>query len=597
MLKKIRSSLILEVAILFATGTLLVGLITFFTQLAHANASVKQQTEAMATEVSEEVRQAAFAYPAGPWLLEYWFTHAEELDIEYDSDFIAGTETEKKCRILNARYPEVQLRYASMEEIRAMEPEDQQLYAEITYSWLITRVNQIKQAHQLSFLFCVVTDENCQTQFFLFSAADPDSVRGTVYGEVYPLGTTVSVTESQQEAMRSARLNDTHLADAGAYVDFYSYLTEIDGQTALIGLTYNLSDLLANVKVQALQDTFLASVFQLVLAIVCLFLVAFYVLSPLKKVQQNIRLYRDEKDSRAIEKNLSDIRATNEIGRLSKDVVSLTAEMDDFLQRIEANAAERERIGTELSLASRIQADMLPRVFPPFPDRTEFDVYASMDPARAVGGDFYDFLLVDEDHLYLVMADVSGKGIPAALFMMMSMIVLGNHAMLKMSPAQILAETNKAICDHNQEEMFVTVWLGLLEISTGKLTAANAGHEYPILKRPEGSFELLKDKHGFVIGGMDGLRYPEYQLQLEPGTKLFLYTDGVPEATNSDQEMFGTDRLLEALNRKPDSAPEALLSEVRRAVDGFVRDADQFDDLTMLCLEYKGPADHAENRG
>ena len=254
---------------------------------------------------------------------------------------------------------------------------------------------------------------------------------------------------------------------------------------------------------------------------------------------------------------------------------------------------ETARISTELNLATRIQADMVPNIYPAFPDRREFDVYATMDPAKEVGGDFYDFFLIDDDHLCLVMADVSGKGVPAALFMMASKIILANNAMIGKSPAQILTDANAAICSHNREEMFVTVWLGILEISTGKLVAANAGHEYPVVKHGDGSFEVLRDKHGFVIGGMAGMKYKEYELTLEPGSKLFLYTDGVPEATDAESNMFGADRMLEALNEKKDGTTVEILKHVRASVDGFVRDAEQFDDLTMLCMEYKGPAEKA----
>ena len=254
----------------------------------------------------------------------------------------------------------------------------------------------------------------------------------------------------------------------------------------------------------------------------------------------------------------------------------------------EKQKIESSRIDTELSMASAIQADMLPNIYPAFPDRPEFDVYASMDPAKEVGGDFYDFFLIDDDHLCMVMADVSGKGVPAALFMMASKIILANNAMIGKSPAQILTDTNAAICSNNREEMFVTVWLGILEISTGKLTAANAGHEYPVLMQPSGQFEIVKDKHGFVIGGMSGMKYKEYELQLLPGAKLFLYTDGVPEATNAEKELFGVERMLETLNQNKGASPEELLKNMRISVDGFVKDAEQFDDLTMLALEYKG---------
>ena len=281
-------------------------------------------------------------------------------------------------------------------------------------------------------------------------------------------------------------------------------------------------------------------------------------------------------------------RTHDEIEVLAESFSMLSGKTLEYISEVERVTAEKERIGAELSLATRIQADMLPNIYPAFPDRSEFDIYASMDPAKEVGGDFYNFFLTDDDHLCVFIADVSGKGVPAALFMMASMIILSNNAQMGKSPAQILQDTNAAICANNREEMFVTVWLGILEISTGRLTAANAGHEYPTVKKPDGSFELLKDKHGFVIGGMNGMRYKEYEIQLQPGSKVFLYTDGVPEATNGEEELFGIDRMLEALNKAPDASPYDTLQNVRKAVDGFVRDAEQFDDLTMVCLEYKG---------
>ena len=282
-------------------------------------------------------------------------------------------------------------------------------------------------------------------------------------------------------------------------------------------------------------------------------------------------------------------RTGDEVELLAQSFADLSHKTAEYIAQVRTVTAEKERIGAELSLATRIQADMLPNIFPAFPGRKEFDIYASMDPAKEVGGDFYDFFLVDEDHLCMVIADVSGKGVPAALFMMASKIILANNAMMGKSPAQILTDTNAAVCAHNREEMFVTVWLGILEISTGKLMAANAGHEYPMLKKSNGDFELLKDKHGFVIGGMEGVRYKDYQLRLEPGDRLFLYTDGVPEATDSKNELFGTERMRASLNEDLSASPEQLLKNVRRAVDAFVGEAEQFDDLTMLCVHYIGP--------
>ena len=260
-------------------------------------------------------------------------------------------------------------------------------------------------------------------------------------------------------------------------------------------------------------------------------------------------------------------------------------------ERMEAEnlIKEQERIVKELSTARQIQSSVLPHIFPPFPDRKEIDLFATMDPARDVGGDFYDFFFVDEDHLCLVIADVSGKGIPAALFMMFAKRIIGDFAIIERSAGEILKKTNDLLCNNNQADMFITVWIGILEISTGRMTAANAGHEYPAIRRKGGFFELYKDKHGFVIGGMEGISYKEYVLELDPGDKLFVYTDGVPEATAEGGEMFGMECMTAALNRCAEGSPEQILGSVRSAVDDFVGDAEQFDDLTMMCLEYKGP--------
>ena len=273
---------------------------------------------------------------------------------------------------------------------------------------------------------------------------------------------------------------------------------------------------------------------------------------------------------------------------ISVAAVKLVVHCQEIMSKQKKLTETSARIGAELALAEKIQADMLPNLFPAFPDRSEFDLYASMNPAKEVGGDFYDFFMIDDDHLGLVIADVSGKGIPAAMFMMFSKNIIANNTMLGKSPAKALMDANEAICANNSEEMFVTVWLGVLEISTGKLIAANAGHEYPALMTPNGEFELYKDKHGLVVGGMEGVKYREYEILLEPGAKLFVYTDGVPEATNSSEELFGTERMVKALNVMRDSKPKQLLEGIRCAVDEFVKDAEQFDDLTMLCLEYKG---------
>ncbi len=283
------------------------------------------------------------------------------------------------------------------------------------------------------------------------------------------------------------------------------------------------------------------------------------------------------------------IRSSDEIGDLYHEIRSMQARIVDSAHKLARVTAERERVKTELNTAARIQSATLPRQFPAFPDRPEFDLYASMDPAKEVGGDFYDFFMVDDDHLVLVIADVSDKGVPAALFMMSAKNIINYRARMGGTPAEILTSANAQLCEDNAARMFVTVWLGILELSTGRMTCTNAGHEYPFIRHSDGPFERLDDQHGIIMGIMKRATYQEYEIALKPGSKVFVYTDGLAEANNDREEQFGMDRILRALNENPGAKPLELLENMKRAVDGFVGDARQFDDLTMLCMEYRGP--------
>ena len=335
----------------------------------------------------------------------------------------------------------------------------------------------------------------------------------------------------------------------------------------------------------SVQTVLVLTVIVILLAIIGALALAGRAVKPLEHMTRRINALSGNDQNFEMEEIY---RTDDEIEILAESFATLSKRTRSYIDQITQITAEKERIGTELALATRIQADMLPNIFPAFPDRPEFDIFATMNPAKEVGGDFYDFFLIDDTHLGMVIADVSGKGVPAALFMMISKILVQNNAMTGRSPAEVLQAVNKQICANNREEMFVTVWLGILDTETGTITAANAGHEYPVVLKAGERFELVKDKHGFVIGGMDGIRYREYELKLTPGSKLFLYTDGIPEAANAQNEMFGTERMLDALNKEPSGEPATVLKNVRDAVDRFVMDAEQFDDMTMLCMEYKG---------
>lgn len=289
-----------------------------------------------------------------------------------------------------------------------------------------------------------------------------------------------------------------------------------------------------------------------------------------------------------------ELHTGDEFESLADTMAEMEQEIEVFEEDLTRVTVERERLAAELGVAAKIQQNMLPRIFPPYPERHEFEVYASMTPAKAVGGDFYDIFLIDEDHLALVMADVSGKGIPAALFMVISMTLIKNRALLGGTPAEILSDVNRQLCDGNKvkSSMFVTVWFAIVTLSTGEITEGNAGHENPLLLQHNGEnaghFVQLKNRHDLVLGGLKKAKYHENTFVMEPGDRLFVYTDGIPEATNESGERYGMDRVTQVLDQHTLEDPELVLTAVHEDVNRFVGKADQFDDLTMLLFVYRG---------
>ena len=309
-----------------------------------------------------------------------------------------------------------------------------------------------------------------------------------------------------------------------------------------------------------------------------------WVFIPIKRVSDEASRFARENTKG---EELGDVSRFEEIDTLSRSIDKMETDMVNYIENLTAYTAERERIGMELSFAKNIQHSSLPAKFPAFPDRTDFDIYAYMKPAREVGGDFYNFRLLDDDHLAMWIGDVSDKGVPAALFMMAINIVINNRASMGGTPAEIMAFVNNNICEHNEANLFVTIWLGILEISTGRLTFVNAGHEEPALYRKGGSFELYKTKHNVAVGVFPDIEYTNYDIHLGRGDKLFVYTDGVPEATDMFDKLYTTGRMLEALNKYRDGSPQEILEGINKSVKEFVGDRPQFDDLTMLGFELK----------
>ncbi len=359
------------------------------------------------------------------------------------------------------------------------------------------------------------------------------------------------------------------------------------GEEILVGLTNDMRDLIRASSFLGLVVILFGFAIAIFAALMISRETAKVITKPVVQLNETV-----EKISAGDLTTRVDIHTGDEIEDLGNSVNQMADSLNRHIHDLTHMTAERERIQTELSLGRSIQAKLLPHVFPPFPERKEIDLYASMEPAKEVGGDFYDFIMLDEDHLALTIADISGKGVPAALFMMISKTLIGNSIRTTGSPGQTLAQVNNMLCENGMDEMFVTAWLAVVELSTGVMTYANAGHENPLWYH-DGKWEYIMTKHGFVLGGMEDMPYADHTLQLEKGDVIFQYTDGLPEASTKEEKLFGDERLLAAAQEADPGDSAGFIRSIRAAVGRFVQDADQFDDMTMLCFRYAAdvPAD------
>ena len=616
-MKKKKRGLSAQITILIILGVLLVGVITYFSQYYVSIKNVKTDITQQAEQAILETISAVREYPAYEWLLSYWYKNADHLDVEYDAGFKGGTATTQKLKQFQERHPELQIRYMTSEVADALSDEDQKLYAEIVYSWILDRVDESKKNLGCDFLSLLVTDtEDAEhpygKQCFLMSGADKDAERGTQYGQVYTLGVTTSVDRNDTAADSMKRAVEAKLADwpdpdsgkavgedpssAGSYLDYYQCAALIGKQAYLVSASYNIEKMTSLIRVKTLKSTLLAALYQfLLLELVMVHLIR-YVIQPLKKIIKNIRVYSETRDSAAVQANMTEIlsgkrgRAVreNEIGQLAEDFSSLTEDIDDYVEQIKTVTSQKEKYETELSIAAQIQEQVLPDELPQNPGRDKYELCATMAPAREVGGDFYDYFFIDEDHIALVIGDVSDKGVPAALFMMIAKTLIENHAKMGESPAEVISHVNDQLSENNKAGYFVTVWFAVIDLTTGRGVGINAGHEHPAVCQAGGKYELIRYKHSRMIGVMPGMNCIEHEFRMNPGEKLFVYTDGVPEAVNKDNEQFGTDRMLDVLNRNIDAKPEELLARMKAEIDAFAGEVPQFDDTTMLYFHYKG---------
>ncbi len=359
-----------------------------------------------------------------------------------------------------------------------------------------------------------------------------------------------------------------------------------DGKVvACIGVEIPMTTIKAALK-QYVRNSILIT-FGMIIAFLFIYILYIYkrVVTPIDKVSEEVGKFIESDNQ--VSEELGNISTGDEIQQLAENVLKMEMDINDYIENITTITAEKERIGAELDVATHIQASMLPCIFPAFPEVEEVDIYATMNPAKEVGGDFYDFFMVDDTHVAMVAADVSGKGVPAALFMVIGKTLIKDHTTPGTDLGEVFSTVNNLLCQSNSEGLFITAFEGVLDLVTGEFRYVNAGHETPFISKAGGKFEPYPIKAGFVLAGMEDMRYKSNSIMLEPGDRIFQYTDGVTEATNKDNQLFGMDRLEKTLCNNADKSIHELLPAVKADIDEFVAEAPQFDDITMICLEYK----------
>lgn len=467
------------------------------------------------------------------------------------------------------------------------------------YNEVEARLDALVNATNATFIYVERVDESdFQTVTYIY-----DSVNKSTGFDRYPLGyTDKGVADKYVNNMKNIILKGerateylySYSEESGAHTTAGLPVYDSNGKiVAVVGVEKAMT-LLENAR-----NTYVLHVILWTLAAIVLFIIAYTmilrrgVIKPILTVTEEAKRFAETNES---SDNLLGIKQKDEIGVLARAVGKMEKDIVEYTQNLTAITAEKERVNTELSVATRIQANMLPSIFPAFPDRREFDIYATMNPAKEVGGDFYDFFMVDERHLAIVMADVSGKGVPAALFMVIGKTLIKDHTTPEKDLGEVFTEVNELLCESNSEGLFITAFEGVLDLVSGEFRFVNAGHEIPFICKKGGKFEPYKIRAGFVLAGMEGMKYKCGEMQLEVGDKIFQYTDGVTEATDKNNELYGMERLTAILVENSALPPTELLPEIKEDIDRFVGDAPQFDDITMLCLEYKARMEVQDER-
>ena len=457
------------------------------------------------------------------------------------------------------------------------------------YDNILAILDTLTDAANVTFIYVAKVSGDYRTLTYIY-----DTVNSDTEFERYPLGYTASdldekhtenVVKIMTKGGRAEKYLYSYSKESGAHTTAAIDVKNSDGKIiAMLCVEKPMT------RLEAARNTYVLHVILWTLTAIVLFIIVYSVILR-RGIIKPIKTLTKEAE-RFAKTNLPsgepiNIRQKDEVGILARAVEKMETDIARYTENLTVITAEKERVNTELSVATRIQANMLPSIFPAFPNRKEFDIFATINPAKEVGGDFYDFFMVDERHLAIVMADVSGKGVPAALFMVIGKTLIKDHTWPGKDLGSVFDEVNELLCESNSEGLFITAFEGVLDLVSGEFRFVNAGHEIPYICKKNGKFEPYKIRAGFVLAGMEGMRYKCGEMQLEAGDKIFQYTDGITEAANVRMELYGMDRLTAVLGENSDLPPGELLPAVKRDIDNFVGEAPQFDDITMLCLEYR----------
>ncbi len=537
--------------------------------------SVKERDDYIMTDLAEHLKE----YRIIDWLMDYWTEHIDERNkfvINWEAPDYFYDVADKIGTLMPAQLtPEV---------LDKLTPEEQRVLANYVYESLSYDYQQSDQTSALQGLKLLIQPPGSENAIILFDGDEP----GGASPKDNPYLPISALKEAADNYSAATAKDITNWIWAKFTPDMnFGYFKKVDvgeGSHDVYLCSLIKGEEISSKLGQVSGFSTRAMVFLLIISFFILLLLYVIVSRPLTYIKGTVIDYRSNKDAEKSKLQLGKVRSYNEIGVLASEFSGLAVEMDRYTKEVALLAGEKERVDTELGLAWQIQTNMLPDLSADVYMSSAYDIYAKMSPAKEVGGDFYDFVLIDEDHVGLVIGDVSGKGIPAALFMVITQRLISNRLMDRMSPAKALTNVNRQLCERNGSEMFVTVWLAVIELSTGKGTAANAGHENPALRRKGKEYAYVTYKHDAALGVLDTISYHEHDFLMEKGDTLFVYTDGAPEANNSAGKMFGPDRLIAALNRNPGASPKEQVKSVRSVIDSFAGSAPQFDDLTMLAF-------------